>query len=389
MTQSARSAASFTVSVIGVAVFLASSVLTACSGAAAPTTSAPPSTVPSVAPSTVPSAATSAAATPSSAASPAAASTTGTTLVVYSAQGYDKDMVDAFQKATGITTTLYDDHTGIVLSKIEAERSNPQWGLVWIDGDQALATLDGEGQLVKGYEPKVDWTTQGQSFVPKDQSYVPTGFTLAGTLFYNATNTPTPPTTWQSLLQPEFKGKVGILNPVVDGPAYPVFAGLMQDLGGVDAGEKYVSQLKDNGAQIFSDPHVELTALQNGQISVMIAQSVYGIGAGLKSTNIKAVYPSHVTPVPSVIGIDAKAPAAEQAAAKKFIEFVLSPAGQDIMKKGDSTGDSLYWPVVAGVDPLPGLPTVSSLPVQPIDPYVWGPREAEVNKWFSANILQS
>ena len=60
----------------------------------------------------------------------------------------------------------------------------------------------------------------------------------------------------------------------------------------------------------------------------------------------------------AAIGIDAKAPAAEQAEAKQFIEFVLSPAGQKVMQSGDPTGDSLYYPVLQGVSPLSSLPSL-------------------------------
>src|SRR5579862_8944652 len=55
------------------------------------------------------------------------------TLVVYSAQGYDKAMVAAFQKATGIPTKLDDNSTGPLLTQIEASKNNPNWGLLWVD----------------------------------------------------------------------------------------------------------------------------------------------------------------------------------------------------------------------------------------------------------------
>ncbi len=307
-------------------------------------------------------------------------------LVVYAAEGYDSAVTAAFQKATGIPTTLYDDHTGIVIAKIEAERSNPQWGLVWLDGDQALYTMNQQGQLLRGWQPTVSYTTQGQAFVPADHSYLPTGFTVAGAIFYNSNQVSSPPRTWQDLLSPRFSGKVGILNPAIDGPAYPVYAGMMQQLGGVSQGQRFITQMKANGAQLFTDPHVELAALESGQINVMIAQSAYGIGAAEKSPNIKGVYPRYVTPVPSVIGIDRKVSSAEQAEAKKFVTFVLSPAGQQVMKSGDPTGDSLYWPVLNGEVSRPQLPPLASTPVKALSPSVWGPREQTVNSWFSANI---
>lgn len=104
----------------------------------------------------------------------------GPTLIVYAAEGYDSAMTKAFQKATGIVTKLDDDSTGPLLAKVQAEINNPQWGLLWVDGDDAFAELDNEHYLVKDYlpyNPSTDLNATGQSVVPPDHSYIPTGVT--------------------------------------------------------------------------------------------------------------------------------------------------------------------------------------------------------------------
>jgi iron(III) transport system substrate-binding protein len=101
--------------------------------------------------------------------------------------------------------------------------------------------------------------------------------------------------------------------------------------------------------------------------------------------NAKVVYLPSATLLPAAIGIDKGAPPAEQAEAKRFIEYVLSPAGQAIMQTGDPSGDSLYWPIVPGVNALSALPPFPSAS-QTIDPYFWGPLEGQVNAWFDSNI---
>ncbi|MDX6315287.1 MAG: iron(III) transport system substrate-binding protein, partial [Streptomyces sp.] len=172
------------------------------------------------------------------------------TLVVYSAQGYDQAVVDAFQKATGVPTKLVDDSTGPLLAKVAAEKSNPQWGVLWTDGDEGFAALDQQGQLLKGYEPGVKFNAAGQAAVPKDQSYIPTGVTMAGTVVYDSSKTPTPPTSWQDLLTPAWKGKVGMNNPAVSGPTFPFVAGMMNLLGGEAQGKDFYSKLKANGLHV-------------------------------------------------------------------------------------------------------------------------------------------
>ena len=67
---------------------------------------------------------------------------------------------------------------------------------------------------------------------------------------------------------------------------------------------------------------------------------------------------------------------------------MLSAAGQKVMQSGDPTGDSLYYPVVSGVNPLSSLPSLASVKTQAINPYTWGPQEATINNWFDSNIVR-
>ena len=107
------------------------------------------------------------------------------TLVVYSAQGYDAPVTEAFSKATGIQVKLVDDSTGPLLTKIAAEANNPQWSVLWVDGDTAFAALDKQGKL-KPYTPTAQFTPVGQALVPENHAYVPVSATVVAALIYNA-----------------------------------------------------------------------------------------------------------------------------------------------------------------------------------------------------------
>jgi len=320
--------------------------------------------------------------------SASAATSTVVPLVVYSAQGYDSAMTKAFTKATGIPVQLDDNSTGPLLTQIEASKNNPKWGLLWVDGATAFAGLDTQGLLLKGFEPSVSWNSLGTASVPADKSYVPTGVTLMGIVAYNKSKVPNPPTTWQALESASWKGQVGMNDPSQSGPTFPLIAGVYNYLGGVSAGEKYFETLKSNGLVIHPTNGPTLQALTSGQINLALVQSSAAIGATFTDKNIGIEYLNPATLLPSAIGIDAKAPAAEQAEAEKFAEFVLSTAGQQVMQTGDPTGDSLYYPVLNGVNPLPSLPSLASVKTQTIDPYTWGPQEATINTWFDSNIVR-
>jgi iron(III) transport system substrate-binding protein len=320
--------------------------------------------------------------------SPQQSSAATVPLVVYSAQGYDSAMTKAFTQATGIPVKLDDNSTGPLLTQIEASKNNPNWGLLWVDGATAFAGLDTQGLLMKGFEPNVQWNSLGTQSLPADKSYTPTGITLMAALAYNKQKVKTPPTSWQALLGSQWKGQVGMNDPSQSGPTFPFIAGMMNYLGGLSQGESYYTKLKANGLIIHPTNGPTLQALTSGEINIALVQSSAAIGAALGDKNIGIEYLDPVTLLPSAIGIDAKAPAAEQAEAEKFIDFVLSPAGQKVMQSGDPTGDSLYYPVLQGVNPLPSLPSLASTTTQTINPYTWGPQEGTINTWFDNNIVR-
>lgn len=308
-------------------------------------------------------------------------------LIVYAAEGYDANTVAAFQKKTGIPTKLLDDSTGPLLARIEAEINNPQWGLLWVDGDEAFAALDRQHYLVRGFEPKANWTAAALKVIPSDHSYIPTGFTAMPAVVYNSKVVTQPPTSWSDLLLPQWKNAVGMNNPAISGPTYPFVAGMMQHLGGVSYGENYFRQLKLNGLKIFDTNGVTLTALTQGQIKLALVQNSAGIGAAYQNPNLKVAYLSPVTLLPSVIGIDGKASHQEQLEAEEFVNYVFSAAGQHQRLIGDPHGDSLFWPVVEGYPQSQLVPSFSSVPYQILNAYTWGPRESAIDQWFTSNIV--
>lgn len=317
-----------------------------------------------------------------------ATSTKKVPLVLYAAEGYDAAMGKAFQKATGIPVKVDDNSTGPLITKVEAEKNNPQWDLMWTDGATEYAEFDRQGLLLRGFKPKANYDSLGKSLVPKNNSFHPTGVTMAAAVVYNTKTVSNPPTSWSQLTSSKWKGKVGMNDPSVSGPTYPYVAGMAQHLGGEAKGKAFFSKLKANGLHIYQTNTNTLQALETGTIHVATIQSSAGIGAGLSNKHIKVTYADPETVLPSVLGIDAKISPEAKKEAEQFVNYVLSPKGQKVMQSGDPTGDSLFWPVVNGVKPLAALPPISSVPTQTIDPYVWGPRENGFNSWFTDKVVR-
>jgi iron(III) transport system substrate-binding protein len=317
-------------------------------------------------------------------------------LVLYSAVGYDAAIAKAFTAESGIPVKVVDDSTGPLLTKIAAEKNNPQWGAFMADGATAFAALDKEG-LLAPYATTASMSSVGQSLTPADHGYIPMGTTVVAALIYNAANNAPVPTSYNDLLTSAYKGKVGMNDPAQSGPTYPLIAGLMNQFGGtsggVAAGEAYLTKLKANGLVVNPTNGDTLHALETGQINYGLIQSSAAVGEVVKYAakpiagyDPKVIYLSKSTLLPCAYGIDKSASPVVQDEAKKFIDFILSPAGQKVAQGGDPVGDSLYWPVVNGVTPLAPLPSTVPASSQVIDPTFWGPLQGEVVTWFDGNI---
>ncbi len=317
---------------------------------------------------------------------PAASSSKGQ-LVIYAAEGYDQAMANAFQAKTGIQVKLSDMSTGPIVTKIEAEGNNPQWDVAWFDGDGTMATLDAQGLLLKGWEPAnaANYTALGKSLLPPDQSYAVTGITAAGAIAYNTkyVTAAQAPKTWTDLLQPQWKNAVGMDNPAISGPTFPVVAGFLYGMG-MSNGESFFEKLKANGLKVFATNKPTLSALSTGAIKIAIAQDSAEIDAIKKGSPLAIVYPSDgVTMLPSAIGISSHAK--DMAAAKEFVNFALSAAGQQVMlTKGG--GDSNFAPLIQGEQPNPSRQQTGIR--WNLVPAAWQASNYNpVQAWFKAHIV--
>lgn len=318
-----------------------------------------------------------------------AASTARAPLVLFASQGYDAAVAKAFQEATGIEVKLDTNAAGTLLDEIEANRGRPRWGVLWIDGPTTFARLDRQHLLQRGLEPHVSWNELGKATVPRDRSFVPTGVTLADAELYTSRVVTSPPSSWQQLLEPQWHGSVGMANPEQSGITYAFIAGMMQHLGGrngVRAGKDYFAELHHNGLVVRTTNSTTLEALSRGRIKIALIPSSAAVGALHTRPTLAVRYLAPVTELPSAIGVDARASKAERAEAHRFLAFVLSRQGQQIMQSASPSGGSIFYPVVAGEQPPAALPALSTVSTQLITPYEWGSREGAILAWFSAHV---
>jgi len=308
-------------------------------------------------------------------------------LVLYSAVDYGPDVAKAFTRATGIPVTVVQLSTGALLARVSAEGRRPGWTLAWFDGDEAAAGLDGAHLAARHMVPDLPWTALGRKLVPADGSYTPTGLTLAGAFTYHPATLKDPPRRWSDLTTPALHGAIGMNNPAISGPMFPMLAGMLSQAGGWPQGKSFVMALKHNGLHVYPKNANTLAALRAGDIKVAITQSSAAWNVAAKDPSLRVAIPDPSFALPSVLVVAAGAPDAARVQAERFIRFAMAPSTQRLRMAG-SEGDSLYWPLTRNAPPPAKiLPALSSLTVKVLPAAPWGAREGTVNSWFSRAVV--
>ena len=238
-----------------------------------------------------------------------------------------------FEKATGTKVAVIQKATGEMLAQIKAERDNPKGDVWWAGpGDSYLQAAE-EGLLEPYRSPNVaqlyPWA-QRITDISKDRvSGVYGGIIAIG---YNtelvAKKKLPVPACWKDLLNPAYKGEVMLGNPNASGTAYLMLATLVQVMGEEPAFD-YMKKLNANVNQYARSGIGPMTAVTRGETAlgstvlhgvineiargfpVLPVLPCEGVGYEIGSTAI----------IKGTRNLDA---------ARKFVDFALSPAGQQI-----------------------------------------------------------
>lgn len=177
-----------------------------------------------------------------------------TELLVYTALETDqiKAYEQAFTKAhPDIAINWVRDSTGVITSKLLAEKANPQADLVVGVSASSLAVFDNEGMLLP-YAPKGLDKISAKYRDPKNPpAWV--GMDVYGSaICFNTVEAQKQglpkPATWKDLLNPVYKGKIVMPNPASSGTGYLDVAAWIQMWGEAEAW-KYMDALHQNIAQ--------------------------------------------------------------------------------------------------------------------------------------------
>lgn len=283
-----------------------------------------------------------------------------TTLVLYNGQHpqLTTALIAAFQKQTGITVSVR-TNDGIVLAEqlLQEGRASPA-DLYLTENSPELTLLQERGLLAKLPESILSQIPAQDS--AGDGEWVGVAARVSA-LAYNTSEISVNqmPASLLDLEQPQWKGKLAIAPS--DSDFVPLVSAMIAEYG-VQTTQTWLAGLKAN-ATIYQDIESVVAAVNQGAQSVGIINSYYWfrlqleVGASAIHSQIYYFPAGDVGGLENISGIALLANSRNPAAAEKFIAFVVSQQGQELI----ASGDDFEYPLRPGVSPNPVLPPLTQI----------------------------
>ena len=182
-------------------------------------------------------------------------------------------LVELFEKETGIEVKYVRLSAGEMQARVAAEKDNPQVAMIFGMGNDLSMAMAAE-DLLEPYVP-ANIDQMDQRFVDPNGMYVP--LQIIVTCFgsnaeWLKEKGLEPPTSWDDLLKPEYKGEVCVAHPATSGAAYTVLSQTVQRLG-TEAGFEYLKQLNANVQVYTKAGAAPFTSAGLGEVGVAIGYS--------------------------------------------------------------------------------------------------------------------
>lgn len=246
-------------------------------------------------------------------------------ITVYTAgpQSLIDKLAEGFTAETGVKVNVFQATTGKVMARIEAEAANPVVDVLISASWDTATDFAKRGWLVPYASPNAE---KVPAFLKNDTA-VAQGVSALGIAWNTKSGTPKP-AEWSDLTKPEFKDLVNIPDPAQSGSSFE----LTVALAGQDD-YKLFKDLKANGAVIAGANAEALNpVLQGAKAAVFGAVDYITFGNKAKGESIDVIFPQSgtvIAPRPVMILNWSK----NQDEAKKFVDYILSDAGQALVAK--------------------------------------------------------
>lgn len=279
----------------------------------------------------------------------AAPAEAGTITIVTS---FPKDLTQvykaAFEKANpDIKVEILNKSTSSAIAYVRELQPGQRPDIFWASAPDAFEVMKSGNLLEKVADlANKDAPTKIGNYPLNDPGGMYLGQALAGyglmwnTRYMRANKVPAPKE-WADLTKAAYFGHVAISSPSRSGTTHLTIEAILQG-DGWDKGWGTIKAMAGNFRQITERSFGVPDAVNSGQAGYGIVIDFFAFSSQASGFPVKFIYPSVTTIVPANVGIVANAP--NKAGAEAFIEYLLSPAGQEVLLE----------------------PTIRRLPVNPV-----------------------
>ncbi len=320
-----------------------------------------------------------------------AASGSGPSITLYNGQHEQTadSVIAGFEKATGITVNVRNDDEDILADDIVTEGAHSPADVIWTENSPALEYLQGKGLLAK-----VDASTLAETPSQYDS---PRGDWVGvsarvSVLIYNPSliTESQLPTTVLGLANPRYRGKLAFAAGETD--FQPIVTAVVRAYGKAEA----LSWLKGINANarghVYPDNETIADEVNRGEVAFGVVNQYYWyrmraeIGSANMHSEITYFAPRNPGYVVDVSGAAVLKSSRHQAAAQKFLAYLVSRQGQEII--GDpSKSISFEYPIASGVTTKAPETPFSQLQPYPITVGQLGDGSTAINLLREAGLL--
>jgi iron(III) transport system substrate-binding protein len=298
---------------------------------------------------------------------PAVATAAGEVVVYTSVDDvFARPVAQTFERASGLRVRLVPDteetkSTGLV-NRLVAERRRPRADVFW-SGDPVRTALLRQRGISEPYRSPA---AAGLPPAYSDPDGHWTGLSArARVLLYNTrlVGAGDAPRRVADLAEPRFQGKGCMANPLF-GTTSMHAAALFQTLGDA-AARAFFGSLRSNGVRVLSSNGEVRRAVGAGECAVGIADTDDAAAALRDGKPVAMVFPDAdgggTVIIPNAVMLVKGGPNPE--AAKRFIDFLLSPETEAALARSDAA----QMPLRPGVRTPPGFRGLSTVRAMPLD----------------------
>lgn len=300
---------------------------------------------------------------------------------MYVAYGKPELVAAEFEKATGIKVQFLTMSSGEVLTRLQAEKANPQTDVWFGGGSDAFIQASTEKLITPYKSPNASRVAAG--FKDADGHWTGVSLVVVGFVVNEqrlAAKKLMMPSSWAALADPSYKGEVIASNPNTGGTAYTSVSGVLQVMG-EEKGWLYLDKLYANVPFLEKSGSGPPTKALQGEFAVGIAPDPHITKLNNPSAPVAVVFPEDgVLAWPSPVAIVTGANHPNNA--KLFIDWCLSTEGQKVLMEASPRVPTTDTPTIAGV------PNLKDLKLVAYDLIKWGNERERVLAEFNRRYPQ-